>query len=731
MDPTQGMTADRDDRRLTGIAAGMVCLALLSTLTSASPTAAPDSKAQVQANYGKLPLSFEVNQGQTDAQVKFLARSQGYALFLTLTEAVLSLKQPGHQAKGSAPKESASPSGNGGVVLRMQLIDANPEPRVLGKEALPGQVNYLIGKDPAKWRTNIPTYSKVAYEGVYPGVDLVYYGNQRQLEYDFVLAPGVDPHTIKLAFKGASQIEINPAGELVLHTASGAIRLHKPVIYQEIDGARKPVDGGYALQDDRQVGFQVAAYDAARPLVIDPVLVYSTYLGGSEADWGADIAVDPQGQAYVTGFTNSLDFPIKNALQPAFGSGGFDAFVAKFSANGGTLRYVTYLGGNETDYSTGIAVDQRGQAYVTGRTSSVDFPTRNAVQPVYSGNTDAFVAQLSANGSTLRYSTYLGGEWHDRGDSIAVDQLGRAVVTGATESLNFPTYNALQPAQGRINHIEGDIHNFDAFVAQFTANGVLRYSTYLGGENNDEGSGIAVDQQGQAYVTGRTKSHNFPSINNIVQPALGSGGFDAFVAKLSADGGTLRYATHLGSSDDDLGTGIAVDQRGQAYVTGRTSSVDFPTRNAVQPVYSGNTDAFVAQLSADGSTLRYFTYLGGDRYDRGDDIAVDQLGRAVVTGYTSSPDFPTRNALQAALAGGTDVFVAQFTADGMILRYSTYLGGSENEAGTGIAVDPRGQEVYVAGRTSSDDFPIEKALQPVLAGGTDTFVAKIRNDSRP
>jgi hypothetical protein len=731
MDPTQGMTADRDDRRLTGIAAGMVCLALLSTLTSASPTAAPDSKAQVQANYGKLPLSFEVNQGQTDAQVKFLARSQGYALFLTLTEAVLSLKQPGHQAKGSAPKESASPSGNGGVVLRMQLIDANPEPRVLGKEALPGQVNYLIGKDPAKWRTNIPTYSKVAYEGVYPGVDLVYYGNQRQLEYDFVLAPGVDPHTIKLAFKGASQIEINPAGELVLHTASGAIRLHKPVIYQEIDGARKPVDGGYALQDDRQVGFQVAAYDAARPLVIDPVLVYSTYLGGNQADWGADIAVDPQGQAYVTGFTNSLDFPIKNALQPAFGSGGFDAFVAKFSANGGTLRYVTYLGGNETDYSTGIAVDQRGQAYVTGRTSSVDFPTRNAVQPVYSGNTDAFVAQLSANGSTLRYSTYLGGEWHDRGDSIAVDQLGRAVVTGATESLNFPTYNALQPAQGRINHIEGDIHNFDAFVAQFTANGVLRYSTYLGGENNDEGSGIAVDQQGQAYVTGRTKSHNFPGINNIVQPALGSGGFDAFVAKLSADGGTLRYATHLGSSDDDLGTGIAVDQRGQAYVTGRTSSVDFPTRNAVQPVYSGNTDAFVAQLSADGSTLRYFTYLGGDRYDRGDDIAVDQLGRAVVTGYTSSPDFPTRNALQAALAGGTDVFVAQFTADGMILRYSTYLGGSENEAGTGIAVDPRGQEVYVAGRTSSDDFPIEKALQPVLAGGTDTFVAKIRNDSRP
>lgn len=321
MESNQCLTPNLSVLRQCAVAA--FCLAFMSELAAA----APGVKPQAQSNYGKLPLNFEVNLGQTDARVKFLARGQGYALFLTPTEAVLSLKQSRHQAK-AALKESSPSSGNSEAMLRMQLIGANPESRVLGKEALPGRVNYLIGKDPSRWRTKIPTYGKVAYEGVYPGVDLVYYGNQGKLEYDFVLAPGVDPRQVKLAFEGASHIEVSPAGELVLRTTGGNIRLHKPVIYQEIDGARKPIDGGYVLQDDRRVGFQVAAYDAARPLVIDPVLVYSTYLGGNQTDWGADIAVDPRGQAYVTGFTNSLDFPIKNTLQPAFVDDA-DAFVAK------------------------------------------------------------------------------------------------------------------------------------------------------------------------------------------------------------------------------------------------------------------------------------------------------------------------------------------------------------------------------------------------------------------
>jgi hypothetical protein len=723
VEPTQFIASNTHNLQPSGMIAGVVCLAFISGLALAAPQAPLNLAAQIQANYGKLPLSFEVNQGQTDARVKFLSRGQGYALFLTPTEAVLSLNKP--QARADIAPASLKSSGMDRAALRMRMVGANPSPRILGKEALPGRVNYLIGKDPAKWRTNIPTYSKVAYEGVYPGVDLVYYGNQRQLEYDFVLAPGVDPHTIKLAFKGASQIEINPAGELVLHTASGAIRLHKPVIYQEIDGARKPVDGGYALQDDRQVGFQVAAYDAARPLVIDPVLVYSTYLGGSEADWGADIAVDPQGQAYVTGSTSSLDFPIKSALQPASGSGGSDAFVAKLSADDGALLYATHLGGSETDFSTGIAVDQRGQAYVTGNTSSTDFPTKNAMQPVLGGpvgyNGDAFVAQLSVDGSALNYSTYLGGKEFDRGDDIAVDQLGRAVVTGLTGSPDFPTRNALQPA------LAGGT---DAFVAQFTADGMtLRYSTYLGGSENEADTGVAVDPRGQTYLTGGTISTDFPT-KNALQPASG-GGFDAFVAKLSADGRTLRYATHLGGNEADFGTGIAVDQRGQAYVTGRTSSADFPTRNAVQPVYGGNPDAFVARLSADGSALNYSTYLGGKGLDEGGSIAVVLRGQAVVTGLTGSPDFPTKNALQPDFGGINDAFVAQFTADGMTLRYSTYLGGSEDEAGTGIAVDPLGQEVYVAGWTFSDDFPIINTLQPAFVDDADAFVVKISNDSEP
>jgi len=300
-------------------ALGLVGLALMPVLASAA-TPEPSSalKAEIESSYGKLPLSFEANQGQTDAQVKFLARGRGYALFLTATEAVLSLAKPQAHAESSAP---SSPEA-GGAVLAMQLAGANPEPPVSGKDALPGRVNYLRGQDPARWQTQIPTYAKVAYEGLYPGVDLVYYGNQGQLEYDFVVAPGADPGVLRLVFRGAERIAIDAAGDLVLATASGDIRLHAPVIYQEVAGVRTPVAGGYVLKEPQEVSFAVATYDTSRPLVIDPVLVYSTYLGGRRDDEGFGIAVDNQRDAYVTGLTSSGDFPTVNAVQPTFGGGG-------------------------------------------------------------------------------------------------------------------------------------------------------------------------------------------------------------------------------------------------------------------------------------------------------------------------------------------------------------------------------------------------------------------------
>jgi hypothetical protein len=697
------------------MALGVICLAFMSDLASAAPAAAPALKVQAQSNYGKLPLSFEINQGQTDAQVKFLARGQGYTLFLTPTEAVLSLKKP--QARTKASPTSVKPSfvsETNGAMLRMQLIGANPSARILGKEALPGRVNYLIGKNPAKWRTKVPTYAKVAYNGVYPGVDLVYYGSQGQLEYDFVVAPGADPGRVKLAFQGANRIEVNPAGELILHTTSGDIRMHKPVLYQEIDGVRKPVDGGYVLKGGQSVGFQMAAYDAAHSLIIDPVLAYSTFLGGSSFDQGFGIAVDEKGQIYVTGNTNSSDFPTENALQPAFGGSG-DAFVAQLTADGSALRYSTYLGGSNSDSGLGIAVDEAGQAYVTGYTWSSDFPTENALQSELNGDLDAFVVLLTADGAELRYSTYLGGSGGESGNAIAVDRRGQAYVTGEiTSSLDFPTENAVQTTFGG--------GESDAFVAQFTADGrALRYATYLGGRGFDTGISIAVDKKDQAFVTGQTFSSDFP-IHNALQSTFRAG--DAFVAQFSADGRALRYSTYLGGSGTESGHGITVDKKGQAYVTGSTNSSDFPSENALQPMYGGRSDAFVAQLTAEGDALLYSTYLGGSGQDQGIGIAVDKKGQVYVTGRTDSTDFPVKKALQPELGGDLDAFVTQLTADGVALRCSTYLGGSGLEFSNGIAVNQRGQ-AYVTGFTTSADFPTENALQPSLNGINDAFVTKI------
>jgi hypothetical protein len=370
-----------------------------------------------------------------------------------------------------------------------------------------------------------------------------------------------------------------------------------------------------------------------------------------------------------------------------------------------------------------IAVDKHGQAYVTGETYSTDFPINNALQSVLNGNSDAFVAQLSIDGAMLRYSTYLGGRGYDGGYAIAVDKWGRPYVTGSTTSSDFPIKNALQPTWGGSE---------DGFVAQLTADGSeLGYATYLGGRSRDGGFNIAVDQLGQAYVTGGTFSTDFPT-KNALQPIFGGdlGDVDAFVTKISADGTAFHYSTYLGGSKFDACEGIAVDEHGQATVTGRTQSLDFPTKNALQPTFGGGFhDVFVTQFTADGAALRYSTYLGGDGEDLGSGIVLNKQGEAYVTGGTGSTDFPTKNAIQPALGGNTDIFVAKFSADGAALRYSTYLGGNNGDGGTGIAVDTQGQ-AYVTGTTSSSDFPTLNALEPALNDFSDAFVAKIGNDER-
>ena len=475
----------------------------------------------MRKRYGDLPLSFEANHGQSDSKVKFLSRGSGYSLFLTSNEAVLALSQSEANESRTASRVARAAvraRQRKSAVVRMTLVNANPQSQAAGHDALPGRSNYLIGNDPAKWRTNIPTYAKVKYEGVYPGVDVVYYGNQGQLEYDFVVAPGADPHLVTLAFDGARDVHIDARGDLVLSVEGGEVRQHKPVVYQESAGVRQEVAGGYVMKGKRHVGFRVATYDPSRPLIIDPVLAYSTYLGGSDTDRGNSIAVDSAGSAYVTGDTASIDFPTTaGAAQTT--SAGFDAFISKLNATGTALVYSTYLGGSDSDHSFSIAVDGTGSAYVTGETRSPDFPTTaGAVQTTLVAGVDAFVTRLNATGSVLDYSTYLlsGGS----GLGIAVDGAGAAYVTGATEARYFPTTpGALQPTHA------GGFH--DAFVTKLNATGTVRlYSTYLGGGSGaqDIGGDIAVDSAGSAYVTGRTDSTDFPITSGAAQTTLSDRG---------------------------------------------------------------------------------------------------------------------------------------------------------------------------------------------------------------
>jgi membrane-bound inhibitor of C-type lysozyme len=699
-------------------------------------------KTGFQQAYDKLPLFFEANVGQANNAVQFLARGPGYGLYLTETGAVMVLCQGSSLWRGPAPQDPLPAGQVQPTVLRMRFLDSNPVPRVIGREKLPGMVNYLLGKDPAKWRANIPTFARVEYKNVYPGIDLVYYGNPGQLEYDFVVAPGADPQAIHLSFTGANQVSIDSQGNLLLGARGNTILLHTPVAYQERSGSRQEIASAFVLLDEggalasppgelsgltRQaspraahaIGFQLASYDKSRPLVIDPVLSFSTYLGGG-SDEGRGIAVDPKtGDVLIVGSTGSTSFPTANPLQPNE-AGGSDAFVTRLSADGSTLVFSTYLGGSGADYGNGIAVDpSTGDALITGATNSTDFPTANPLQPNSAGDYDTFVARLSADGSTLVFATYLGGSGADYSNAISVDPTtGQAVVTGTTVSTDFPTAGPLQSKNGGGN---------DVFVTRLSADGsALVFSTYFGGNGSDYANGIAVDPaSGHILVTGSTNSTNFPTANPL-QPNS-AGDFDVFVTRLSADGSTLIFSTYFGGSGADYANAISVNPgTGDAFITGATNSLDFPTANALQPNLVGSNNIFVVRLSADGGTLVFSTYLGGSGADYCNSITVDpSTGDALITGQTNSADFPTANPLQANDGGGNDAFVARLSADGSTLVFATFLGGGGVDYGRGITLDPATGDALITGATFSMDFPTASPLQPNLAGGNDVFVARI------
>jgi uncharacterized protein (TIGR03437 family) len=674
----------------------------------ASPLSQP-AGANLSRDYGKLPLAFEPNVGQTDAQVRFLARGGGMTTFFTDSETVMVL---GRRPRQAAPGQVEQ------AVVRMKLAGAGQPQRAIGIEKLPGISNYFIGNDPTKWRTDVPHYARIQYEGVYPGIDLVWYGNQRRLEYDFVVAPGADPKQIQVAYEGVESLRVDAGGDLVLRTALGEMRQQKPRVYQEVRGKQVEVAARYAIVAGNRLSFELARYDRQRTLRIDPVvLVYSTYLGGNNTDDGYGIAVDSSGSAYVTGYTSSPGFPTTHsAYKSTYQGGTYDAFVTKLTPAGNALVYSTYLGGSGNDLGQRIAVDAAGSAYVTGRTDSADFATQSAYQTKYQGGTyDAFVTKLTPTGNALLYSTYLGGSGDDQGNGIAVDTAGSAYVTGSTNSTDYPTQSAYQAKSGG---------GYDAFVTKLTPAGTaLGYSTYLGGGGAEYGLGIAVDTVGSAYVTGFTQSPNYPT-QSAYQATYQGGTYDAFVTKLTPTGIALVYSTYLGGSGSDGGYGIAVDGAGSAYVTGNTSSPNYPTQAAYQAAFGGGQDAFVTKLMPAGNALGYSTYLGGSGIDWAFGIAVDGAGSAYVTGPANSTNYPTQSAYQATNGGGYDAFVTKLAPVGNALVYSTYLGGGDLDYGHGIAVDGAGS-AYVTGYTYSPDFPTQSAYQATYQGASDAFVAKL------
>ncbi len=702
-------------------------------------------------NFGNLPLAFEPNQGQTDSQVKFLAHGRGYSLFVTDQEAVLVLKKsslaPSNRFLAKGTKNYPSPSVTSGpstlTVIRMKVEGAQSGNLYEGMEKLPGISNYFVGKDPSKWRKGIPQYGRVQTAEVYPGVDLAYYGNQGQLEYDFTVKPGANPKAVRLSFTGSKSVKVTPQGDLELETSQGTLHFRAPSVYQGSKESKTPVEGRYLLGEDGKIGFEVKNYDRTQNLVIDPVLDYSSFLGGTGKDLASAIALDSSGDAYTTGYTQSGDFPVTNAGDPFFG-GTQNAFVAEMNPAGTAFLYVTYLGGTGTDSGTGIAVDSSGDAFITGTTNSANFPiTGNAYQLADSDPYGTvFVTELGPGGSSLIYSTFLGGTGNggyglgDYSGGIALDASGDIYLCGSTASADFPLQS---PYQGAI----GVGAALNIFVTKMNPSGsALLFSTYLGGSYYDAGYGLALDSGGDAYVTGFTYSPNFPLMNPAQYNFGGSGGFtlystqNAVAAEFNSTGSTLVYSTFLGGSNVDRGYGIAADGLGDTYVTGQTSSPTFPTQNAYQGTLSNSiNNVFVSEIQPGGGAFVYSTFLGGSGNgslgDSGSAIAVDSQGYAYVTGYTASPDFPQVNSLQTDLNGNGTAFIAQFNPQGAGLQYSTFLGGNTFEQGTGIAVDNFGN-AYVAGYTWSPDFPT--TVTPpynVLAGQDDTFIAKISQPLPP
>jgi hypothetical protein len=722
-----------DAGRYSPVGASLALLGLLLSLTVWTAGGRPldqgisaqgPARGEAASAYAKLPVSFIPNRGQIKGDARYYAQGGGYGFFFTKRSAVISLV-----------------NGKRTQVLDLSFLGANPNPAIVAGERARGKVNYLTGN---VHHTNIPTYKSLVYRDLWPGIDMVFKGSGGKLRYEFLVSPGADPGKIHLAWQGADGLSITSSGELSVGTSLGPLMDARPRSYQEYKGRKIPIESAFALKgSSNSYGFSLGRFDHERPLVIDPSLAYSTYLPGSTISDSPDIVVDAQGNAYLTGGTYGQgSFPTTpGAFDTTGHNGGTDAFVTKLSPDGSSLVYSTFLGGADHDQGYGIAVDGSGRAYVTGYTYSSDFPTTlGAYKPNptvgFGLVQETFVTRLSADGSSLSYSTYLGGTNAERGYAVALGSDGSAYVAGTTYSSDFPTTVGAYDTSSN--------GAYDVFVTKLNPTGsLLTYSTYLGGSSDDSvAAGVAVDGNGSAYLTGGTQSSNFPTTPGAYDTTPNGGFSDTYIAKLSPNGSSLAYSTFLPGGGT---SGIAVDAAGSAYVTGDASSASFPTTpGAYDTTPNGSDDAFVTKLSTDGSSLAYSTLIGGFAIDYANGLALDGSGNAYVAGYTTSTDYPTsagahdtNQSTPSCNAFLADAFVTRLNATGTGVSYSSYLGGCGGEYVDAVAVGPD-QGVYVTGTTVSPDFPVSggaynttppvQVLDPRYGGyyySSRTFVTKL------
>lgn len=720
--------------RLRSIAVGIAVVILAAAGSVPRPSIETSPSHPTSPPSGPAGGGFEPNVGQAQPSVRFMARAPGGAIALTQRGAVTAVTAPSvkrwpprpsgrtGQAKSSLRRDSLRPGDVAVRVLRMDFAGGRSvSPIAWG--LLSGRTNEMLGSDPRSWKTGVPRYRSVRYPEAFPGVDVRFDDNAGGPEYTFDVAANADPGRIALRFSGQRSLRLDPRGDLVLEVGGARVVESRPFAYQTVDRVRRPVAAAFDLRSGGLVGFRLGSYDRRLPLVIDPSIVYSSFLGGAGSDVAIGVAIDGDGAAYVTGYTMSANFPTTpGAYRRTFG-GVADAYVTKVSPNGHSLVYSTYLGGSSEDVGESVAVNRKGAVVVAGYTRSANFPTTSgAVQRSFGGVYDAFLAKLGPTGGALKYSTYLGGSSDDEGFAVTLDATGAdAFVTGSTGSSNFPTTVGVYQRQrrGRLDAFVAKVHPVDGLP--------LAYSTYLGATGDDLASGIALgDVEGRVYVTGLTSSTAYPTTSGAFQRVYGGGHFDAFVTKLNPPASGLNYSTYVGSSGDDQGVGIQVDGTGDAFVSGSTTSSRFPvTGAAFQRNYHGASDAFVTKVDPNpGQPLVYSTYLGGTKFDAAYLLGIDSAGHADVAGITGSSDFPVVDAFQGTFGGGTyDAFLTKVSVDGSALQASTFIGGGAHDVASGVAVG--GGAVVVVGDTDSPAFPIRgDPFQPRLGGGYDGFVAK-------